>query len=257
MRIGGKLRGLGRHRAYGPTMTEDSKLLAPAWQGQLRLGNRWAMWQGDIGDGVLHRHFAAQAVISDRPVRVFDNQGRFVEAECVLIDPLTPHRIAPGSDALLVYVEPAKRMEPDVAELLSPVRSASSLAMISSPEGSRFWAVWLASPPPVTDVIEGRLAAALGYIESALEFGPVPLHSAAAHSRLSPDRFRHLFAEQMGLSYKRYVLWRRLRLSTTYLMDGQDVTTAAHAAGFSDAAHFARTIKSTFGVTASQALVGR
>ena len=175
----------------------------------------------------------------------------------MLIDPLTPHRVQPGCEALLIYVEPGKRMEADAAELLRPVRTASALAMISAGKGVRFWATWLSSPPPVADIIDPRLAAALEFIEGALGSGPVPLQFAATKSRLSPDRFRHLFADQIGLSYKRYVLWRRLRLASVYLMDGQDVTTSAHAAGFSDAAHFARTIKSTFGVTASQALVGR
>lgn len=238
-------------------MKKIPKPAAPVWQGKLFLGDRWALWQGDIGDGVLHRHFAAQAIVSDSPVRVFDESGRYVEAECVLIDPLTPHRVVPGHKAKLIYVEPGKRMEPDAVEHLRPVRSATSLAIVSSTEGFRFWSMWLSTPVPLLEAIDVRLSAALEFIESALAYGPVPLQIAASQSRLSSDRFRHLFADQMGLPYKRYVLWRRLRLASTYLMEGQDVTTAAHAAGFSDAAHFARTIKSTFGVTASQALVGR
>lgn len=238
-------------------MTEATRQFVATWQGQLRLGDRSAMWRGDIGDGALHRHYAAQAIISDRPVRVFDARGRSVEAECVLIDPLTPHRVAPGCEALLVYIEPGIRSEPSAEELLRPARSTSSLAMLCSPEGGRFWANWLATPPRTADAIDARLSSALAHIEGALVFGPVPLQAAATRAGLSPDRFRHLFAEQVGLSYKRYVLWRRLRLAATELMAGHDVTTAAHAAGFSDAAHFARTLKTTFGVTASQALTGR
>lgn len=238
-------------------MSEVADPILPAWRGQLRLGDRWATWRGDIGDGAVHRHFAAQAIISDRPVRVFHALGCYVEADCILIDPLTLHRVQPGCKALLIYVEPGKRMEVDAAELLRPVRAARSFATISTPEGLGFWASWLGSPPPAADIIDPRLAAALEFIERSLGLGPVPLPLAASQARLSADRFRHLFADHMGMSYKRYVLWRRLRLATTHLMAGQDVTTAAHAAGFSDAAHFARTIKSTFGVTASQALVSR
>lgn len=246
-----------RALVHGSLMTEATRPFFAAWQGQLQLGDRWAMWRGDIGDGTVHRHFAAQAIIADHPVRVFDAHGRYVEAECVLIDPLASHRIESGRKALLIYVEPGERIEPDAEELLRPARAASSLAMLGSPEVGRFWAAWIASPPRTSNVIDARLAAALEHIEGALAFGPVALQAAAARSGLSPDRFRHLFAEQVGLPYKRYVLWRRLRLATTELMAGHDVTTSAHAAGFSDAAHFARTLKSTFGVTASQALTGR
>jgi len=238
-------------------MNEIPKPSGPVWQGQLDLGDRWALWRGDIGDGVLHRHFAAQAIVSDSPVRVFDEHGRYVEAEYVLIDPLTLHKVMPGRKAKLIYIEPGKRMGPDAVELLRPVRSAKSLAIVSSTEGLRFWSIWLSTPAPLLESIDARLSATLEFIEGALAYGPVPLQIAASQAQLSPDRFRHLFADQMGLTFRRYVLWRRLRLASTYLMDGQDVTTAAHAAGFSDAAHFARTIKSTFGVTATQALVGR
>lgn len=205
----------------------------------------------------MHRHFAAQAIISDRPVRVFDAQASVVQAECVLIDPLTPHRVEPCSEALLVYVEPGKWIEPSAETMLLPVRSTNSLAMLTSPRGGRFWANWLATPPAGSDPIDPRLASALEYIEAELAFGPVPLKAAAARGALSPDHFRHLFARQMGVAYKRYVLWRRLRLATTELMNGHDVTTAAHAAGFSDSAHFARTLKATFGIFASQALTGQ
>lgn len=238
-------------------MIEDPEPAPPLWRGQLRLGDRWAVWHGNIGDGVIHRHFAAQAIISDRPVRVFDADARYVEAECVLIDPLALHRVASGQKAMLIYIEHGKQIAAEAVELLAPVRSSTSLAMIRSADNASFWSTLLSKPVPRFDAIDARLSAALEFVESELAFGPVPLQKAANQSHLSPDRFRHLFADQMGLAYKRYVLWRRLRLASTYLMEGQDVTTAAHAAGFSDAAHFARTIKSTFGVTARQALLGQ
>jgi len=84
---------------------------------------------------------------------------------------------------------------------------------------------------------------------------PPPLAAAAASAGLSVERFRHLFARDVGLTYGRYVLWGRLRLAAAELLAGQDVTTAAHSAGFADAAHFARTLKTIFGVTASQTLL--
>ena len=226
----------------------------PLWQGQLRLGDRWATWQGELGDGDFHRHFAAQAIFSDRPVRVFDAHGRHVEALCVLVDPLARHKIEAGGEALLLYIEPGRHVGPEAEELLRPVRRASSFAILDSAEGGQFWAPWLASPPTVENALDPRLISALERVESWLPLGSVPLQAAAGASGLSTERFRHVFAEQIGVPYKRYVLWRRLRLAAVGLAAGHDVTTAAHGAGFSDSAHFARTLKSTFGITASQAL---
>jgi AraC-like DNA-binding protein len=56
----------------------------------------------------------------------------------------------------------------------------------------------------------------------------------------------------MGLPFRRYLLWRRVQRAFVALKAGDDVTTAAHMAGFADAAHFARTLKAMFGVTATQ-----
>lgn len=238
-------------------MYEAAQLGRATWLGHLRLGDRWATWQGSIGDGKLHRHFAAQAVFSQRPIRIFDAQNSYVEGECVLIDPLTPHRIEPGPQAQLVYLEPGTFNYAGIDELLRPARSTSSPAVVSSPQGTRFWATWLATPAAAPKPIDARITAGLEFIECNLLFGSVPLQAAAAQSALSPDRFRHLFEEQVGLPYRRYVLWRRLRMAATELTAGQNVTTAAHAAGFSDAAHFARTLKATFGVTAGQTLLAR
>lgn len=227
------------------------------WAGELRLGDRWATWRGAVGDGTTHRHFAAQAVISDQPVRTIDAQGHFIEARCVLVDPLTPHRIEPGARALLVYIEPSGAMTTEAEELLRPLREGAVPQIVTQDGKSGFWAAWLSSPSRPPPAIDDRLLAALERIEEVLPFGSVPLQLAAARAGLSPDRFRHLFGEQVGLPFKRYVLWRRLRLAASELVAGSDVTAAAHAAGFADAAHLARTLKSMFGVTASQVLLAR
>lgn len=249
------------HFLHGPALSPvHSRPMAlddvadPKWRGQLRLGDRWAAWRGDVGEGEVHRHFAAQAIISNQTVRVFADADRVIEASCVLIDPLTPHRIEPGTQALLVYLEPGPHLDPVVHELLQPVRAAHSRAILRSPV-TPFWETWLAATNSSERVLDSRLSDALKFIDHDLGSGPVALHVAAARSGLSDDRFRHLFVEQMGMPYRRYLLWRRLRLAAVELVAGRDATTAAHAAGFADAAHFARTLKSTFGVTASQALL--
>jgi AraC-like DNA-binding protein len=228
----------------------------PKWRGQLRLGDRWAAWRGDVGEGALHRHFAAQAILADQPVRVSDQDGRLFEASCVLIDPLTPHRIEPGAQALFVYLEPAAHLDVFASELLKPVRTARSRVILRSP-AKAFWETWLASAVRSEPKLDPRLVAVLEAVDRDLGSGPMPLRAVAARLTLSTDRFRHLFAEQMGLPYRRYLLWRRLRLAALEIMAGHDATSAAHAAGFADAAHFARTLKSTFGVTASQALLAQ
>lgn len=230
---------------------------ATAWIGQLQIGDRWAIWRGEAGDGAPHRHFAAQAVISNGPVRVFDAQERPIEAEIVLIDPLTSHRIEAGSEVRLIYLEPGRQLDPEMEPILRPIRNAGGRMLVSSAQALPFWTAWLRGTGGRPAEPDRRIAAALRYLDGAIALGLVPLNDVASTTGLSPDRFRHLFAEQLGVPFRRYVLWRRLRLAAAELVGGSDVTTAAYAAGFADAAHFARTLKSTFGVTASQALTSR
>ena len=59
------------------------------------------------------------------------------------------------------------------------------------------------------------------------------------------------------MPFQRYILWRRLSAAFEGLLAGSNITEAAHAAGFADAAHFARTIKAMFGIRASDILLER
>ena len=77
-------------------------------------------------------------------------------------------------------------------------------------------------------------------------------HDVAKSVGLSESRFLHLFTQHMGLPFRRYVLWRRIRKSITVIVNGSDLTTAAHAGGFSDLAHFSRTFKQNFGLSPSK-----
>jgi AraC-like DNA-binding protein len=48
-----------------------------------------------------------------------------------------------------------------------------------------------------------------------------------------------------------YVLWRRLLHVWTLLVQGESLSAAAHAAGFADSAHLARTARTMFGLPPS------
>ncbi|HEY4057749.1 MAG TPA: AraC family transcriptional regulator [Kofleriaceae bacterium] len=79
---------------------------------------------------------------------------------------------------------------------------------------------------------------------------PLTLADAAAHVGLSSGRARHLFVEQTGLPFKKYVLWLRLNRAVELFSSGSSLTEAAHGAGFSDSSHLSRTFKRMFGIAA-------
>jgi AraC-like DNA-binding protein len=73
------------------------------------------------------------------------------------------------------------------------------------------------------------------------------IDDAAALVFLSPSRFSHLFKQQVGLPFRRYILWRKLTRAMLVIGRGRTIATAAHAADFADAAHLTRTFYLMFG----------
>jgi AraC family transcriptional regulator len=95
-----------------------------------------------------------------------------------------------------------------------------------------------------------RVLAAVEYIRHRMDQA-VLLSEVAKAANLSPGRFRHLFVEETGMPLRTYVLWRRLLHVWALLMNGETLSTAAHAAGFADSAHLSRTARTMFGVAPS------
>jgi AraC-like DNA-binding protein len=73
------------------------------------------------------------------------------------------------------------------------------------------------------------------------------LEEVAGEAFLSPSRFRHLFVEETGMGLRPYILWRRFVSVWDRLMAGDSLSSAAHHAGFADAAHLTRTCRRMFG----------
>ncbi|RJS23197.1 hypothetical protein DRW03_12845 [Corallococcus sp. H22C18031201] len=86
-------------------------------------------------------------------------------------------------------------------------------------------------------VADGRIARLL----ETLEDTQAPSLPELAHGlRLSPGHVSELFHAQVGLSLRRWLLWRRLLRSLPMLRPGHLADTAA-SAGFADQAHLTRT----------------
>lgn len=81
-----------------------------------------------------------------------------------------------------------------------------------------------------------------------------PLTALAAQVGLSPSRFQHLFTQQVGVPFRRYRAWNRMRQALACIVCGDNFTVAAHAAGFCDSAHFSHDFHKTFGAPPSVTL---
>jgi AraC family transcriptional regulator len=85
----------------------------------------------------------------------------------------------------------------------------------------------------------------------------ISIDDAAAMAFLSPSRFAHLFKQQVGLPFRRYMLWRKLTRAMLVIGRAQTISTAAHEADFSDAAHLTRTFYQMIGLAPSLLMRGK
>lgn len=97
-----------------------------------------------------------------------------------------------------------------------------------------------------------RISICMRHIREYIMETHIPLSRLAAAVHLSPGRLSHLFRAQVGLSIRKYIVWVRMKTAIDVVIRGQtDLTQAAYAAGFYDAAHFSRCFRELFGIKPS------
>lgn len=71
---------------------------------------------------------------------------------------------------------------------------------------------------------------------------------------LSTYRFSHLFKQQTGVSFKKFVLYTKLVKSLKSICESKNFTHSSYYGGFADQAHFTRTYYKAFGILPSQSI---
>lgn len=114
----------------------------------------------------------------------------------------------------------------------------------------------LSTGAPPARRLDSRVTEVLRRIREANDLR-MSLKDAAGAAFLSPSRFAHLFKQQLGLPFRRYLLWRKLTRAMLEIGRSGTVTAAAHAADFADAAHLTRTFVEMFGIPPTVMLRGK
>ncbi|CAM3053759.1 helix-turn-helix transcriptional regulator [Prescottella defluvii] len=237
------------------------------WEGVLTLTPGAVLYVGAGGDAEIHAHHAVQVIVSlDEPFVLELEDGLHPAAAAVVPSGL-PHGLRCNSRSLLLMlVEPfgprgrglsvagQRSRGQEVEDALA--RIATEHSHDSSTVATIDRLVRTITPtvqqPPTH--LSAPVRSALRYIEGNSGARPTLGH-AAAEAHLSPSRLTHLFTREVGIPFRRYALWVRLRTVAERVAEGDNLTRAAVAAGFSDSAHLSRVFKSNFGLSPS-ALLG-
>lgn len=242
----------------------------------------WYLWDGGFfalgrSQGVVppHAHHAIQIVLAiDGSVGIQGKRGVWRTSAGVIVRPDVVHAYdANGALGAMLFVDPEStegvwlrtslreditlvpeaRIAPCVAELRRflerPLESLELGALV------RHCVQGLCAGAPPSRRLDERITKVLAAIRRSDELR-MSVEEAAAMAFLSPSRFAHLFKQQVGLPFRRYMLWRKLTRAMVMIGRERTISAAAHAADFADAAHLTRTFYQMFGIPPSVMMRG-
>lgn len=256
---------------HPPATADDEKSARVlAGIGRVLVWNGGSVWIGrKAGQGQRHSHHAIQITLaSNHPVHLRGGKDEaWNETFSAIVMPDRPHQFdGCGHAVATVFVEPetlagraltSRHGLQDVSLLSDPRLDACSAALHAVFDARGPDAALVAAAQQVVEHLSGasfgdtavdpRIAKVLERIRDS-PGGELSLAQAAAASHLSPSRFRHLFVEQTGISFRAYLLWARVGYAVARGMAGGSWTQASQQAGFADSAHLSRTCRRMFGV---------
>ncbi len=214
-----------------------------------------------------HSHQALQITLSgDQKELKCETELGTIIGEGILIPPLISHKFSLGTqDVVLVLIDD----ETSVAEFfknshateidtgdISAFREEIQ-EVVESGSGSLFLRK-IAERTKILKVqcptaLDGRIQKLVNDIKSNRDFLPSALEAASICS-ISESRLMHLFKEEMGIPFRKYLSWVKLKRALESIQAGSSLTEAAHYGGFSDSAHFSRFFTSHFGINPSEIL---
>lgn len=246
----------------------------PLWH----VGNARMLFAGCLNRNALHSHSTTVLLAG-----LYDNFElrvggvSWVSCRMAVIRAGTPYEFNAGGRPLAVlYVEPTAACVDGLTALLRNRRELPGAVIGTDGEASVIRALYedpgsLSSiDPALADLvsfstartrrpIDRRVARAIEHATGVDCYegdrGSSPAVSRAAQGAgLSLSRFQHLFKDEVGVSYHRYLAWLRMKRAVRHVVQGANLTMAAHGAGYYDQAHFAREFRRIFGAPASRSL---
>ena len=243
---------------------------------------RWYLWEGGFlviaqagGEVPPHSHHAIQIFLAlDGAAAIRTTGSEWREGRGIIVRPDVEHSFnARGARGALLFVDPessegvwlqsllaqditlapAGRLERCLAQLQAFCERPLESLEVGDLVRHCVQAFCAGAPP--SRRLDSRITMVLKKIRASDDLR-MPLEAAAALVHLSPGRFAHLFKDQLGLPFRRYMLWRKLTRAMVAIGRDRNIAAAAQASDFADAAHLTRTFHQMFGIPPSVLMRG-
>lgn len=241
----------------GCSMTQEKRL----WLARDR-----ALFVGELPPTRLHAHAAPVLLIGmSGPITLKFADGRHETCHSALVDAGVDHELDSGGEYMAsLYLEPdapESRLlnagwlsdQPVVFDPIAPCHRTRSL--MRALQSFNLAQILPASALGQQTTLDKRIARSMDYLRN---LGDLPFNRAnlAGQVHLSESRFNHLFRAEVGISFRRYRSWSRLRSVIYHVAKDQSLTDAALNAGLHDSAHLSRMFQSMIGLAPTQVFRG-
>lgn len=222
------------------------------WTGTFVLGRFYATYFGKVGGNTLHEHAAIQLVLSiGEDIAVSNERDECFTGSCILIRPLALHALRGTSDFIAVYIEPGSALGKALLRRVGP----QDISVLPDEPGETFANFERDGllerlddlHMPVSEGTDRRLSKAIDFLTQTRPAKSIT--EAASATGVSTSTLRTLARRELGLPLSTWLIWRKLGRAVKALSLGAAISEAALEGGFSDQAHFSRTMKRMFGVT--------
>ncbi len=222
-----------------------------------------------------HAHHAIQIVVAlDGSVAISGGDGEWHETRGLVVRPDAEHSFdCNGAFGVMVFVDPESgegawlstslrqditivpdtRLETIVPALRTFAEQPDDSTDVASLVRQCIQGLRPGLAP--TRRLDSRVTTVLAAIRASDDLR-MSLDDAADKACLSSTRFAHLFKDQVGLPFSRYMLWRKLTRAMVAVASEGTIAAAAHAADFADAAHLTRTFYQMVGMAPSVLMRG-
>lgn len=223
------------------------------WAGRFEFGEGWAVYRGRTDANAPHRHAAIQIAAGRDAGIAMRSDGAVLEARAIVIPPMVQHEfLSADGEVMALYVEAelpfGRALRRLSGEEISPLPEslAVSLSTVDPENAIIELSAFLNIAAP--EALDPRLASALVFLRKD-PGEPGAIGAAAKAAGLSAQRLRELAQSELGVALSQWLLWQKLGRASRAIAAGATLADAAASGGFSDQAHFSRTMRRMFGVT--------
>jgi AraC-like DNA-binding protein len=230
-----------------------------------------------IGNGIktnLHRHYALEIALSfDKSFQIITNEKSYTDCTFAIIPKNIEHQFisSPGDFQVFIYLDPFHHLsnflenEFELSSLIitdlainKKISFPSIQQWIDVDNNNLFETIsslvqQLTRKSHIENKTDYRITKSFQFISDNLN-KDISIKKIAESIFLSESRYAHLFKTQVGIPFRRYVLWLRMQKTIQSIMEGNSLTSASYDGGFSDLPHFNKVFQEMFGITPSAVL---